>query len=153
MMVQRNIYRIFLLFLVINLPLIGYSQCKGFAKRKCIPKLSPFIHNGQLNSTTLMEGESAELMMTFHSGQNYRVLVCAQESLEKVDFKLMDMDRNVIFDSEDQKSTNYWDFDVNSTQRFIILVSAKKPGKHSSGQLAGTLVQSGCVALLVGFKN
>ncbi|MFH1319068.1 MAG: hypothetical protein ABII90_00230 [Bacteroidota bacterium] len=118
-----------------------------------MPDLKPFIHNGQLNSTTLMEGESAELIMTFHAGQEYRVLICSQETLGKVEFQLMDTDRNVVFDSKKQKTTNYWDFDINATQRFIILVSASKSSEHSNAKLTGTLVQSGCVALLVGFKD
>ena len=141
-----------LLMLAINLPHTGYSQCKGFAKNKCLPQLTPFIHNGQLNSTTLVEGESAELVMTFYSGQQYRVLVCGQKTLGQIEFQLMDTDRNVIFDSKKQKSAGYWDFDVNSTQQFIILVTTPKPGEHSSAKLPGTLLQSGCVSLLVGFK-
>jgi len=153
-MKYRNIYRLLaLLLLAINLPLSSYSQCKGFAKKKCIPQLTPFIHNGQLNSTTLAEGESAELVMTFYSGQQYRILVCGQKNLGKIEFQLMDTDRNVIFDSKKHKSASYWDFDVNATQQFIILVTTPKQGKHSSAKLPGTLVQSGCVALLVGFKN
>jgi len=146
-------FKVILLALIISLPQVGYSQCKGFAKRKCLPSLKPFIHNGQLNSTTLMEGESAELVMTFHAGQQYRVKVCVQTSLDNVSFIMMDMDREVIFDSQEQKGAEYWDFNVNATQQMIILVSVPKPGKHSSAELSGTLLQSGCIALLVGFKD
>jgi len=140
------------LAILISLPIAGYSQCKSFAKRKCLPTLKPFIHNGQLNSTTLMEGESAELVMTFHAGQQYRLKVCARETLGNVSFKVMDMQRDVIFDSSKEKSApDNWDFDVNATQQMIIMVSVPK-AKSSSADLPGTLVQSGCVALLVGFK-
>ena len=154
-MTSKNINLIPVLILVFALstPLIGYSQCKGFAKRKCLPELKPFIHNGQLNSTTLMEGESAELIMTFHAKQQYRVIVCGQESLDNVSFIMMDMDREVLFDSDDEGSSNNWDFNVNATQQMIILVSVPKPKKHSNANLTGTLVQSGCIALLVGFKD
>ncbi|HIA36512.1 MAG TPA: hypothetical protein EYN89_07185 [Flavobacteriales bacterium] len=154
-MTNRNIKLIQVLILVFALsaPIIGYSQCKGFAKRKCLPELKPFIHNGQLNSTTLMEGESAELVMTFHAKQQYRVIICSQESLDKVAFIIMDMDREVLFDSEDEGNSNNWDFNVNATQQMIIMVSVPKPKKHSNANLTGTMVQSGCVALLVGFKE
>ena len=154
-MTSKNINLIPVLILVFALstPLIGYSQCKGFAKRKCLPELKPFIHNGQLNSTTLMEGESAELIMTFHAKQQYRVIVCGQESLDNVSFIMMDMDREVLCDSDDEGSSNNWDFNVNATQQMIILVSVPKPKKHSNANLTGTLVQSGCIALLVGFKD
>ena len=154
-MKNRNIKLIQVLVLVaaLSAPLIGYSQCKGFAKRKCLPELKPFIHNGQLNSTTLMEGESAELVMTFHAKQQYRVKVCSQESLENISFIMMDMDREILFDSADKGNANNWDFNVNATQQMIILVSVPKPKKHSNANITGTLVESGCVALLVGFKD
>ena len=150
---NMKIIQVLGLLIALNIPVIGYSQCKGFAKRKCMPELKPFIHNGQLNSTTLMEGESAELVMTFHSGQQYRVMVCAQESLKKVGFKMMDMDRELLFNNEDQNNSDHWDFNVNATQQMIILVSVPKPGKHADANLPGSLVQSGCIALLVGFKD
>lgn len=150
---NHKLIPVILLLFALAAPISGYAQCKGFAKRKCLPELKPFIHNGQLNSTTLMEGESAELVMTFHAGQQYRVMVCAQPTLKKAGFKMMDIDREVIFDSAEQDGAKYWDFNVNATQQMIILVTIPKPGKHASANLPGTLVQSGCVALLVGFQD
>ena len=148
-----NILKIVVLALAITLPLMGYSQCKGFAKKKCLPALKPFIHNGQLNSTTLMPGESAELVMTFHAGQQYRVMICAQSLLKNVTFKMMDMDREILFNSEDESDAKNWDFNVNATQQMIILVSVPKAGKHDAAKLTGSMSISGCVALLVGFKD
>ena len=154
MIIKNNkLIPVILLMFALAAPIASQAQCKGFAKRKCLPELKPFIHNGQLNSTTLMEGESAELVMTFHAGQQYRVMVCAQASLKKIGFKMMDMDREIIFDSKEQADAKNWDFNVNATQQIIILVAVPKPGKHASANLPGTLVQSGCVALLVGFKD
>ena len=150
---KLNIVKIIVFALAISFPLMAFSQCKGFAKKKCLPELKPFIHNGQLNSTTLVEGESAELVMTFHAGQHYRVMICAQEALEHVSFKMMDMDREIVFNSADEGDARNWDFNVNATQQMIILVSVPKAGKHDAAKLTGTLVQSGCVALLVGFKD
>ena len=150
---NHKLIPVILLMFALAAPIAGHAQCKGFAKRKCLPELKPFIHNGQLNSTTLMEGESAELVMTFHAGQQYRVMVCAGQSLKNVGFKMMDIDREVIFDSEEQDGAKYWDFNVNATQQMIIMVTVPKPGKHASANLPGTLVQSGCVALLVGFQD
>ena len=150
---NKKLIPLVVLLFALAAPLTGYSQCKGFAKRKCLPELKPFVHNGQLNSTTLMEGESAELVMTFHAGQQYRVMVCAQPSIKNIGFKMMDMDREIIFDSDEQDGAKNWDFNVNATQQMIILVAVPKPGKHASANLPGTLVQSGCVALLVGFQD
>lgn len=125
----------------------GAAQCKSFITKQCMPKMAPYTHNGQLNSTTLMEGETAELLMTFYSGQNYRILVCAQKILGQAQFKLLDSQRNVIFDSKENASSDFWDFSVKSTQQFIIQVSIPKPDGTP-----GAFVQSGCVAVLVGFK-
>lgn len=125
----------------------GIAQCKSFITKQCMPKMAPFTHNGQLNSTTLMEGETAELLMTFYSGQNYRILVCAQKILGHAQFKLLDSQRNVVFDSKENSSADFWDFSVKSTQQFIIQVSIPKPD-----DAPGAFVQSGCVAVLVGFK-
>lgn len=125
----------------------GAAQCKSFITKKCMPKMAPYTHNGQLNSTSLMEGETAELLMTFYSGQNYRILVCAQQVLGQARFKLLDSQRNVVFDSKENAYSESWDFSVKSTQQFVIQVSIPKPD-----DAPGAFVQSGCVAVLVGFK-
>ncbi|MBI2968213.1 MAG: hypothetical protein HYY40_10435 [Bacteroidetes bacterium] len=127
----------------------GFAQCKTFTK-KCLPKLQPYIHNGQLNSTTLAESETAELMMTFYSGQNYRIQICAQDVLGNVQFSLLDQDRNVIFDNKEHNFSDHWDFNVNSTMRFIISVSIPAPDSKAA---TNQIVQSGCVSVLVGFKD
>ena len=125
----------------------GLAQCKSFITKQCMPKMAPFTHNGQLNSTTLMEGETAELLMTFYSGQNYRILVCAHKNLGQAQFKLLDSQRNVIFDSKENAFSEFWDFSVKSTQQFIVQVSIPK-----QDGAPGSFVQSGCVAVLIGFK-
>ena len=145
-MKYRNIFSLIILFLVIGSPIAGYSQCKNFAKKKCMPKLKPFIHNGQLNSTTLMEGESAELGMTFYSGQDYRLLICSHKILEGTYFEVKDTDNNLIYSSV-EKSTELWDFNVNSTQQLKINVVVPE----SEGLTE--MVSSGCVSVMVGFRD
>ena len=123
----------------------SFSQCKGFVKKQ-IPKLSPFIHNGQINSSVLLSGDHAELTLTFYSGQNYRILVTGQETLGNVFFVVRDAGKNQIFSSKDQKS-DYWDFTVESTQQLTIEVMVPDVDAPSG------LVPSGCVSILVGFKQ
>ena len=61
------------------------AQCsKTWVRKKCVPKITPFIHNGQMNTTPLKEGGRMETTLTFYSGQDYRILVCAEETLENV---------------------------------------------------------------------
>jgi len=123
------------------------AQCNGFTKKKCIPMLAPYIHNGQLNSTTLMPGENAELLMSFYSGQEYRLLIAGQEILGTIQFKVMDSDHKVLFDNKEHNGAKFWDFNVKSTQQLIVEVIVPEQKVDNS------LAQSGCVAVLVGFKK
>ena len=122
------------------------AQCKGFVKKQ-IPKLAPFIHNGQINSSVLLSGDHAELTLTFYSGQTYRIMVSNQEILGDVYFEMKDAARNKLFSSKDQGKTDYWDFTVESTQQLTIEVVVPDADAPSG------LVPSGCVSILVGFKQ
>lgn len=127
------------------------AQCNSFAKKKCLPSLSPFTHNGQLNSTQLGAGETAELAMTFYSGQNYRLMVCNEPSIEGVYFKLKDADHKEIYNSHEKEQK--FDFNVKSTQQMFIevVVPDHKNGEHTKG--GHDITHSGCVSVLVGFKT
>jgi hypothetical protein len=123
------------------------SQCsKTWVRKKCIPKVSPFIHDGNMNSTMLKEGGKMESVMTFYSGQDYRILVCAEETLENVTFVVSDMTGKVLFDSKAHDNTDFWDFKVKTTTEMRVEVFA---GTNDSDD--GEM--SGCVSILVGFKS
>ena len=124
----------------------GFAQCKGFVKKQ-IPKLAPFIHNGQINSSVLLSGDHAELTLTFYSGQTYRIMVSGQETLGDVFFIMHDASKSQLFSSKDQGKTDYWDFTVESTQQLTIEVMVPDVDAPSG------LVPSGCVSILVGFKQ
>ena len=129
------------------LPAIGtFAQCKGFVKKQ-LPKLSPFIHNGQVNSSVMLSGDQAELTLTFYSGQTYRVLVSAQEVLGGVYFVMKDAGKKELFTSKGQEKLGYWDFSVESTQQISVEVVVPNVDTPSG------LVPSGCVSILVGFKQ
>ena len=129
------------------LPSIGtFAQCKGFVKKQ-LPKLSPFIHNGQVNSSVMLSGDQAELTLTFYSGQTYRVLVSAQEVLGGVYFVMKDAGKKELFTSKGQEKLGYWDFSVESTQQISVEVVVPNVDTPSG------LVPSGCVSILVGFKQ
>lgn len=136
-----------LIVAVIGFSVSGYAQCKGFTKKNCLPQLEPYVYNGQLNSAVLNEGDVAELLLTFYGGQDYRIYICSQEILGSVEFKLLDTDRNAIFDNNDQDKTDHWDFSANSTQQLIVQV------KVPENITANEIVKSGCVSILIGFKE
>ncbi|MEK6615982.1 MAG: hypothetical protein AABZ32_07705 [Bacteroidota bacterium] len=124
----------------------GFAQCKGFVKKQ-IPKLAPFIHNGQINSSVLLSGDHAELTLTFYSGQTYRIMVSGQKTIGDVFFVMKDASKSQIFNSKDQGKTDYWDFTVESTQQLTIEVMVPDEEAPTG------LVPSGCVSILVGFKQ
>lgn len=126
-----------------------FAQCKTFTKKQCLPDMSPYIHDGQVNSTAVSEGESIELYKTFYEGQDYRVLVCVSEELEskKVRVRLLDHNRKVLYDNQDYGYIEFWDFVASSTQQVIVEVSVLKIDDEK------TEVSNGCAAILVGFLN
>lgn len=145
---MKKFLNIILLVAVFSaLPLFGFSQCKGFTKKQCLPVLEPYLYNGQLNNAILNEGDVAELLLTFYGGQDYRLLVCSQEMLGNVEFKLYDTERNEIFSNKEHEMVNVWDFNANSTQQLIVQVRVPAP------EIKTDIVNSGCVSILVGFKE
>ncbi|MBL7882768.1 MAG: hypothetical protein JNL69_01765 [Bacteroidia bacterium] len=123
------------------------AQCNAYIKKKCLPNLQPFTHNGQMSTTTVTAGQSAEVNLTFYSGQDYRIYICSQEILGECSFKVMDQNRKVVFDSENHSNPDFWDFKVKSSQQFIVEV--KTPVSESTN----SIIPSGCVTILVGFKK
>ncbi|MEO6302294.1 MAG: hypothetical protein ABIP51_03870, partial [Bacteroidia bacterium] len=67
-----------------------YSQCNSFVKKTCNYKISPFTENGQSTTKTMSAGEKAILNVTLLAGQVYRILVCSEEVLGIVSFKVTD---------------------------------------------------------------
>jgi len=123
------------------------AQCNAFVKKKCMMKIQPFTHNGQMNTSTLTSGQNSELNMTFYAGQDYRILVCSQETLGDVSFKVMDLAHKVVFDSKENDFPDFWDFKVKNTQQFIVHVDVPKSDSPA------TVQPSGCVSVMVGFKK
>jgi hypothetical protein len=135
------------LFICVIAAAAAYAQCNNFTKKKCMPSLAPYVHNGQLNSASLAVGETAELELTFYAGQEYRILICGQEVFKEVNFKLKDKNDKEIFNSEG-KPEKFWDFKVASTQQLKLEVTTVGDDSNKSG-----IVESGCVSVLVGFKK
>lgn len=140
--------------LIVALAFIGIdanAQCKRFTKKHCLPSLAPYQHNGKLISAIFNPGETADLEVTFNAGKEYRVLVCSQELIGKVQFKVLDKTRKVLFESEEGTENPYWDFKVANTQQLIIQISVPEM-EDQKNQLA-QLTPNGCVSILIGFKN
>ncbi len=127
------------------------AQCKRYTKKNCLPSLAPYTHNGKLISAIFNPGETADIELTFNAGKQYRVLVCSQELIGKVQFKVLDKTRKILFESDKEAENPYWDFKVSNTQELIIQVSVPEMENQKS-QLT-QLTPNGCVAVMIGFKN
>ena len=140
---------IILLTVILSFTLVSESQaqCRKFTKNTCVPKLDPFIFNGQVNSALLNEGDIAELMLTFYADQEYRVLICAEDQLGAVGFKLKDTNDKVLFDNRNHNMAEFWDFSSNTTQQIIVEMEVPESAEVSDK------LKNGCVAILVGFKE
>ena len=124
-----------------------FAQCNSFVKKRCLSKMQPFTNNGQVNTSTLMSGQSASLNTTFYAGQQYRIFICSQEVLGKVTFRVLDESGKVLFDSKVNGSPDFWDFNIESTQKLTIDVITPASDSPNS------IIPSGCVTLMVGFKK
>jgi hypothetical protein len=150
-----KLFRKITLIALFLIGLVGLSnkaiaQCKSYTKKYCLPSLNPYIHNGQLTSAVLNPGDGADIEMTFNAGKEYRILVCNQEQIGNVQFKILDQSRNVLHESDPEETNPSWDFKVENTQQLI--VQLKVPKMEKSNQRI-SLVPNGCVAILVGFKK
>ena len=132
--------------LFLGASLTSQAQCKTFTKTHCLPSLKPYIYNGQLNSAILAEGDVAELLLTFHKGEKYRIYVCNQKILGDVQFKVFDTQKNLLFDKSRHTKQPYWDFVSNATQQLIIRIVVPKQGSHD-------VLKEGCVTILMGFLD
>ena len=143
---MKTIFKLSLL-LAFLIPLGANAQCKGYAKRQCRPNLAPYIHDGKMNFAQLFPGDKAEVELTFYARQSYRLLVCGDDVLGNVQFKVYDTDKNVLFDSE-KSDKNYLDFKTASTQKLIIEVIVPEGEGNNHG-----MEFMGCVAIMTGLKN
>ncbi len=144
---KNALYTLLFLSFLVGTPLASNAQCKNFTKTTCLPNLEPYVHNGQLNSAVLGEGDIAELLLTFYSGQEYRINICGHPSLGKLIFQVFDTDKNLLFDNTKNNMSNTWDFKSNITQQLIVRVSVPEEKNRSEMNITG------CVSILVGFKE
>lgn len=143
---MKNTIRILFVISLALLSVQSNAQCKGFAKKLCKLELIPYIHDGNYHAAILTEGEEAELYKTFYSGQEYRIAVCGSESLPDIEFKVIDANRNVLFDNSADK-VRKWDFKLETSQQLKITVKVPVADAQSEFPL------SGCVAIMFGFKD
>jgi hypothetical protein len=147
---MRKILPLFIFILAgLAVSINSSAQCKNFARKICKSDLTPYIHDGNYTAAILTEGEEADFYKTFYADQQYRLLICSTESLPPVEFKVIDASRNVLYSNKDHNMAKYWDFKLESSQQLRIIIKIPSSGTKKSD----AEVQSGCVAIMVGFKD
>ena len=136
------------LALLLAMPMAGMAQCRSFVKNKCQVAMLPYRFNETFNAAQLAPGEEAEVDLTFFSGQDYRLLICAHPILGEVNWKLVDGTGQSLFESNAANPKNSFDFKVATTQQLKVLIDV--PEKQGSGN---EMINVGCVGILVGFKE
>ena len=122
------------------------AQCRSFAKNKCVPELAPYKFNETFNAAQLAAGEEAEVNLTFFSGQEYRVLVCSHPILGEVNWKLVDSNNKIVFESLADSPKHHFDLRAGATTQMKVVVWVPEGDKTD-------MVHVGCVAIMVGFKE
>jgi hypothetical protein len=122
------------------------AQCKAFAKKDCLPALTPYTHDGNYHAAVLVEGEEAELYKTFYSDMEYRVAVVGEGKLPEVEFRILDENKNVLYSNKDHNFAKTWDFKLEASKQLKLVVKVNPFNKP------GDIPASGCVAIMFGFK-
>jgi hypothetical protein len=144
MRILRTISILALLIVATTISVNG--QCKAFAKKICIPELGAYTHDGNYHAAILVEGEEAELYKTFYSDMEYRVAICGEDKLPKIEFRVLDSNKNVLYSNKDSNYAKTWDFKLESSQQLKLIVKVNALNRF------GEEPASGCVAIMFGFK-
>ncbi len=121
------------------------AQCIDLVKTKGFTYLdtSKYIPEARFNALPLREGDDVDIYKSFFKGRNYRIVVVGAENMPKLNFKVTNFQRQVLYDSNITKEES-WDFVSDKNQNLIISVEVPKAEKDKKPQ-------SGCIAVVIGF--
>ena len=136
----QNIKLIAALVLSIAFVSSATAQCKS-ATKDGIKKLSPYMHNGVVNTVTLILGEPSEIHLSVYKGLNYKFQIGSEDALGKVTFRILDEYKTEIYNSATSSNPESWVFYSNSSQNLIVEIYAIDKEKQ------------GCAYLVVGIQQ
>ncbi len=121
------------------------AQCIDLVKTKGFTYLdtSKYIPEARFNALPLREGDDVDIYKSFFKGRTYRIVVVGADNMPKLNFKVTNFQRQVLYDSNITKEES-WDFVSDKNQNLIISVQVPKAEKDKKPQ-------SGCIAVIVGF--
>lgn len=135
----------FSLILSVFLASAASAQCRAFTKNRVLPNLSGYIQNENYNAALFMEGDEAEVLMTFYGGKDYRLVVMAHPVLPEVEFEVLDTNDELLYTNKTATNKSSFDFRMANTQQLKVRVRVPDSG--------GTIVRQGCVTVVAGHKE
>ena len=110
--------------------------------------MAPYKSSENFNAAQLAPGEDAQVDLTFYSGQEYRLLICAHPILGTVNWQLLDANGKTLFESTPENPVDHFDFKVATTQKLSVHIDVPKGDKGGNNMLT-----VGCVGILLGHKE
>lgn len=122
------------------------AQCIDLVKDKGFTYLdtSKYMPEARFNALPLREGDDVDIYKSFFKGRKYRIVVVGAENMPKLNFKVTNFQRQVLYDSSITKMES-WDFLSEMNQNLIISVFVPKQEDKKKKP------ESGCVAVVIGF--
>lgn len=127
------------LILFCSLTFSANAQCA--AAKNGIKKLAPYMHNGKVNTVTVILDEPSEIHLSVYKGLNYKFQIGSEDALGKVTFRILDENKTEIYNSATSKDPESWIFFSNSSQNLIVEIYPVEKGKQ------------GCAYLVVGMQQ
>ncbi len=123
-----------------------YAQCTDFVVSEGFSTLdtSQYIPEGRFDVMVLSQGDYLKVYKSFFRGKTYRIAVCGDDNLGKLNFKIKSMQGEVIYDNKNSGLKKIWDYTSDKNQNLIIRVELPHSG--------GSIPKSGCVAVILGYK-
>jgi hypothetical protein len=116
------------------------AQCDKLAQR-CEDNLVEFISDGQYYRASVKDAGEATIKITLYEGFRYRIVVCNDRPGAKVRYRVLDGSKAEVFESMGAKDGDYWDFELDGTDNFVIKASIPNN------------VGMGCILFSVGYDD
>ncbi len=121
---------------------VAFTQCKA-EKELCNSFLpAEYISDGQTYKAMLFGDQVAQFDATFFENSTYRIAGASGNKAGNLIISISDENGTELFNNHDYMNAPYWDFVMQSTMK--ITINAKLDQKKTD---------SGCAALLIGFKK
>ncbi|MFN0031025.1 MAG: hypothetical protein ACKVOR_02585 [Flavobacteriales bacterium] len=101
-----------------------------------------YISDAQTYRALLNGDDVAEFTVTLFAGNTYRLASCSGTSEGQLIFRIVDVEKNILYTSADFSNAPYWDFFVENTLQVTV-----------EAMLDKSKTDSGCAVLLIGFKK